>query len=429
MEYVIGALWCGLDLFCCYLFNGAFLIQKNLSKKYISKVLVIWLFVCLYMNIAINQYIKLFLTIAIYTVLSTLLLQGTFAVHACLSVVYYIFNASMDTVAIHGMCYLLGISYNTFVWRKFSYTTLITAEKFLTAFLAWTLRRFRKKGSLGKQRSKWIQLSILFPAVSAVMLAILFYTSPRDEDVSLSVVAFTGILMIANIAMIYVINNIEKATEQEQDLRLLRQQISIQTENYGALKKNYSIQRKSSHEFERHIQVLRTLLDREEYESAQVYVRQLQADRTLKVFSISSQNPVVDVVLNQKHQVAQEHGIKMQVKVNNLSSIEIPTNELVVLLSNLLDNAIEACLKMANNREIVCSIVKEDSIYISIRNTSVPVTILHGEIATTKQNATEHGYGLPAVKYILNQLNAEYTFAYQDGWFQFVAEIEYSARD
>lgn len=113
----------------------------------------------------------------------------------------------------------------------------------------------------------------------------------------------------------------------------------------------------------------------------------------------------------------------MQVKVNDLSSVGIQANKLVVLLSNLLENAIEACLKLKNDREIVCSIVKEDSIYISIRNTSPPVKIIHGEIATTKQDATEHGYGLPAVKYILDQLSAEYTFAYQDGWFQFVAEI------
>ena len=71
----------------------------------------------------------------------------------------------------------------------------------------------------------------------------------------------------------------------------------------------------------------------------------------------------------------------------------------------------------------MCSILKEDSIYISILNTSQPVTIIHGEIPTTKQDATEHGYGLQAVKYILNQLDAEYTFAYNSGWFQFVAEI------
>lgn len=423
MEYIVGALWSGLELVCCYLFNSAFLPQKNMSRSRILQVLLIWLFACFYTNIAINQYLKLALTLTIYTILSAILLQGTFAVHACLAIICNIFIASMDTIAGYGMCYLLGISYNTLAWRKLSYMTLITTDKFLAVFLAWTLCRLRKKGDLGKQHTKWVQLSSLFPIVSVMMLAILFYTTPRDRDMSLNVVIFAGILMIANGAIIYVINNIEKATEQEQDLRLLRQQISIQTENYMALKENYSIQRKSTHEFERHIQVLRDLLDREEYKSAREYVRQLQANRTLKVFSISSNNPVIDVVLNQKHQVALENGINMQVKVNDLSTVEIQTNELVVLLSNLLDNAIEACLKLSSNREIVCSIIKEDGIYISIRNTSKPVIILHGEIATTKQDATEHGYGLPAVKYILNQLSAEYMFAYQDGWFQFVAEL------
>lgn len=423
MEYLIGAFWSGLELFCCFLFNGAFLRPKELKSKYVYKVLIIWFFVCIYTNIPINQFAKQVLTVLIYTILSTILYYGTCGVHLCLVLICYLFITVIDTIAINGMCYLLDISYNTFVWRKLSYITLTTADKLLAVFLAWVLKHSRKKGNLGKQHSKWIKLSVLFPIVSAAMLTILFYTSPRDGDVPIIIVVFAGMLMIANVAMIYVINNIEKATEQEQDLRLLQQQISIQTENYCALKKNYSVQRKSTHEFERHIQVLRDLLDQKEYETAQDYVRQLQTDRTLKVFSITSNNPIIDVVLNQKHQVAQENGIKMRVNVTDLSSVDIRTNDLVVLLSNLLDNAIEACLKLPRDGEIVCSILKEDRLYISIRNTSNPVTIVHGEIFTTKQNVTEHGYGLPAVKYILNQLEAEYTFAYHNGWFQFVAEI------
>lgn len=423
MEYVIGALWSGLELFCCFTFNGAFLTPKERNKSRILKALLIWLFVCVYTNTSINQLAKQVLTVLVYSMLSTVLYRGTYGVHLCLVIICYLFITTIDTIAINGMCYLLGISYNTFVWRKFSYITLTTADKLLAVFIAWILKHFRKKGNLGQQNNKWLKLFVLFPTVSAAMLTILFYTSPRNGDVPIIIVVFAGILMIANVAMIYVINNIEKATEQERDLRLLRQQISIQTENYGALKKNYSIQRKSTHEFERHIQVLRDLLDCKEYETARDYLRQLQTNRTLKIYSISSNNPIVDVVMNQKYQVAQENSIKMRVKVNDLSSINIGTNELVVLLSNLLDNAIEACLKLAQDREIVCSILKEDGIYISIRNTSNPVTIIHGEIPTTKQDIADHGYGLPVVKYILKQLEAEYTFAYHNGWFHFVAEI------
>lgn len=423
MEYIIGALWSVLDLFNCFLFNGAFLQPKELNRKHFSKVLFVAFFMFFYTNVPLNQLVKLSLTVTMFTVLSNILLQGTLTVHICLAVISYIFIALMDTVAVNGVCYLLGISFNIFVFRKFSYFILVTAEKLLVMLFAWVLRNSRKRGNLGIQHSKWILLSILFPMVSAVMLAILFYASPRDGDIPISIFAFSGILMVANLALVYVISSIEKATQQEQDMFLLQQQISMQTENYKALKKNYGVQRKSTHEFERHIQVLRDLLDQKEYETARDYVRQLQTDRTLKVFSVSSNNPIIDVVLNQKYQVAQENGINMSVKVNDLSAVSINTNELVVLLSNLLDNAIEACQKLEANKEIACSILKDESIYISVRNTSEPVTIHHGEIYTTKQNAAEHGYGLPAVKYILNQLEAEYTFVYQNGWFQFVAEI------
>lgn len=423
MEYVIGTIWTSLELCCVVLFCGTFLPKRELHKRAIAASILLWAIVCIYPNIPMNHFVKQALTVSCYMALSLVLYRGTWFAHLCLAVIFYIFIAAIDAITVNGMCTLLGIDYNTFVWRKLSYITLTTAEKLLAVFLAWALYHFRPKSNLGKQRSRWMQLSILFPAVSAVMLAVLFYTSADGDDIAAGVAVFAGILMIANAAILYVINQIERAVEQEQELRLLRQQISMQAESYTALKESYSVQRKSTHEFERHIRVLKDLLDQKEYEAAREYVRQLQADRALKVFSILSNNPVIDVVLNQKHQAAQENNIKMHVKVNDLSAVSINTNQLVVLLSNLLDNAIEACQKLEKSREIVCSILMEDSLYVAIRNTSSPVEIIHGEIATTKPDKAEHGYGLSAVKYILEQLGAEYAFTYSGGWFQFVAEI------
>lgn len=423
MEYIISVIWIGLELLCSIFFSGAFLNQRKRSAKRTIIVIVAWCIMGIYANLGIDQLVKQLLTVMTFATVSAVLYEGNLLLHLALDLICYIFIAATDAIVINGMCRLLDVSYNTFVWRKLSFITLTTADKLLAIFLTWLLQRFRKKGNLGKQHSKWIQLSILFPAASAVMLAILFYSSPRDEDVSLGIVAFAGILVIANIAILYVINNIEKSTEQEHALRMLRQQISIQTDNYSALQKNYSVQRKSTHEFERHVQVIKDLLEQQEYSTAQDYVKQLQNNRTLRIFSISSHNPVVDVVLNQKYQVAQENGIKMVVRVNDLSDIAIQTNDLVVLLSNLLDNAIEACEKVITQKEIVCSVLKEDNLYISIRNTSLPVETAGGEIPTTKHNATEHGYGLQAVRYILRESNAEYTFTYNNGWFLFSAEI------
>lgn len=423
MEYVISCVWSTLEGLCISFFNGAFLSKRAVNKQSYLEIVAVWVFVCIYANMPINHFVKQILTVTSYTILSIILYQGTFFVHVCLTIVCYVFAATADVIVVNGMCYLLGISIDALVWRKLSYVTLITADKLLVVFLAWILNHFRKKGGLWKQRSRWMQLSILFPAVSAIMLTILFYTAPREEDVPLSTVVFAGILVIANVAMLYVISSIEKATEQEQNFRMLLQQISLQTKNYHALEESYSLQRKATHEFQRHMRVIQGLLDQKEYETAQNYVSRLQNDRTLKIFSIRSKNTVIDVVLNKMYQMAEENGIKMHIKVNDLSSVVLNADELVVLLSNLLDNAMEACMKMAGDKEIVCSILKEDMIYLAIRNTSLPVNIVDGEILTTKDSPIEHGYGLPAVKYILNNLKAEYTFTYEDGWFQFAAEI------
>ncbi|MGN0591627.1 MAG: ATP-binding protein [Christensenellales bacterium] len=140
--------------------------------------------------------------------------------------------------------------------------------------------------------------------------------------------------------------------------------------------------------------------------------------------SVSSNHPVIDVILNQKYQTARENEIKMQIQVNDLSALTIPTDSLVVVLTNLLDNAIEACRRVNGCREIFCSILYEDGLYISIRNTSEPVEIVEGKAPTTKQNSLSHGFGLLSVTYVLDKLGAEYAFGYDEGWFRFAAEME-----
>ena len=72
---------------------------------------------------------------------------------------------------------------------------------------------------------------------------------------------------------------------------------------------------------------------------------------------------------------------------------------------------------------IQCRIIAEETLLISIRNTSMPVSIINSHIPTDKEPREEHGYGLSNVRHIMELLHAEYAFRYADGWFQFGAEI------
>ncbi|MCD7755196.1 MAG: GHKL domain-containing protein [Firmicutes bacterium] len=226
-----------------------------------------------------------------------------------------------------------------------------------------------------------------------------------------------------------VLRRYKRTAKQTEDLPdseslLLQQHMELQRESMHALEQSYRLQRKSTHEFGHHLQVLRDLLEQGETEAACNYLAQLRRDRTIHVVSVRSNHPVVDVILNQKHQSARQNGIKMQIQVNDLSASQTPSDALAVVLTNLLDNAIEACCRIDGYREIFCSVLYDEGLYISIRNTSLPVSITDGKIPTSKQNPLSHGYGLLSVSYMLDQLGAEYTFGYEEGWFHFTAEIE-----
>lgn len=426
MEYFASIVWIGLEILCVLKFCSAFLKSKQGKWKKIIGVLLIWIVIYAYSNTQINGIIKPIISIIVLSALSCWMFDGKTVLHFFLVAVCYVFIAIIDTLVVNGTCLLLNISYLDLLWRKYTYVTVITIDKLIAVLVAWIICQVFSDERAFRGNSKWLVLMLLFPATSITMFAILVYNSNQSSDLSADIVVFAGILAIANIGMLYIVASLEKATRREQELGMLRQQIALQAANYKTLKENYGVQRKATHEFKRHIQTLGDLLKRDEYGTAKQYVSQLQSNRALDVFSINSKHPVFDVILNQKYQVAKEHGIHMQVQVSDLSLVPLPTDMIVVLLSNLLDNAIEACQRINSRREIYCRIVMDDELNIVIRNTSLEVLSTDGNIRTSKTNTAEHGYGLPAVKYILNELEAEYTFEYADGWFTFVAEIVFS---
>ena len=80
----------------------------------------------------------------------------------------------------------------------------------------------------------------------------------------------------------------------------------------------------------------------------------------------------------------------MQVKVNDLSNIPLSTQDLAILLSNLLDNAIEACKANDGAKQIFFTMLDGSPITLSIANTSKPFKIVNGHIPSKKKEPA-HG--------------------------------------
>ena len=295
---------------------------------------------------------------------------------------------------------------------------------YLMYLLAAVLILLSVHGEYGPKGLCLLALAFLIPVV--IDMAVLYLTAKLSGLTYYLSVTGGKVLPVVLVLVLrkFKLRSNGKNTQPEVDLLLLRHHMEMQQESMAALEQNYRIQRKSAHEFEHHMQVLPDLLDRGEVGAARDYLDRLKKNRSINVMSVSSNHPVIDVILNQKYHTARENEIKMQIQVNDLSQLTIPTDSLVVVLTNLLDNAIEACRRLDGYREIFCSVLYDDGLYISIRNTSEEVAIVDGKIPTSKQDSLSPGFGLLSVTYVLDKLDAEYTFGYDEGWFHFAAEIE-----
>lgn len=423
MEYLISNFWFCLELIYSYLFWGAFFSKKATKWRFILVSFFLLLITFTYTNIGLNPVLKILLSLLLCLTAISLLYDGSWSRRIFVVILTSMVNGIIDTAFTYGFSAFLGLSLNEFVWRKVFYVTTVTIGKLFSIFLAWILQRYRLFRDFQSIEKKWLLLSLFFPVVSFAMQIAVFDGYRGDSDLSSRALLFSGVLALANIAIIYLINVMEKSTKNAHETALMQQQMEIQTDSILALEKSYRAQRKATHDFRNQLQTIHDLLKNGQSNEALEYVQQLQGMQTTRVLAVNSHHAIIDAILNHKYQSAREQGIDVQIQVNDLSVVSLNTDTLVVLLTNLLDNAIEACNRLDTNRVIQCRFFATDTIYLSIRNSSMPVVITDKHIPSSKEPKEEHGYGLARVQHILKQLNAEFTFNYENGWFEFVAEI------
>lgn len=97
-------------------------------------------------------------------------------------------------------------------------------------------------------------------------------------------------------------------------------------------------------------------------------------------------------------------------RVNDLSNLKIKDEDVVTILSNLLNNAIEACEGCKKDKIVKLKFVKEDKIIISVKNTfNHVIRYENGEIKTTKiSDAEDHGMGIENIIRVIEKYNGSY---------------------
>ncbi|MEK4231193.1 sensor histidine kinase [Solibacillus sp. FSL H8-0538] len=167
------------------------------------------------------------------------------------------------------------------------------------------------------------------------------------------------------------------------------------------------------HDFTNHIQVVHGLLQLGEAEQAQQYLSSLSKEvQAIESLKLNIDHPGLSILLQTKKLAAQNHNIDMDVTISRNAFDKIKTTDLIKILSNLIDNAIDAAIELPENeRKITIDCKTFDTQYV-FKITNTGPKIIENEHVFKKGYSTKkteqgklRGQGLFIVKEVVNEYN------------------------
>ena len=334
-----------VEAICFMLFMGTFFEarSKNKSRSYVIGTIVVFVFGAILSSIEII-FLRMVVVISFWIIFSCAFFNSNLLWNVFFSILNYGVFLISD-----GIVQLIVITDKSIILnsKDIKYTIILILAKLIQVLIVLMVRLLFRKRTTGKNISyKYMTIFFIVPIMTVVLMLVFLML---EERMAMAV----GSLMLLglNVVFILMMNIILDKERMLTELKIMEENALNQLNMHTELEQAYRKQRKSTHEFRHHVDCLCGLLNNQEYEHAKEYVDKLNSDFMETVNMLNTGNPIVDSVLNQKIISARNKGINVIPIFNDLSRLKIEKDDVVVILSNLLDNAIEACERFEKEKK------------------------------------------------------------------------------
>lgn len=271
---------------------------------------------------------------------------------------------------------------------------VITIVNGLWAALYLFLRKYLKRLSVELKAAYLITALSLGGFIGFIFLS---QQALKMIDDSMPALWFFVVCFLASMIFISYFAVMQK--EEEHKVSFLEMRHGLLNQNYNSLNEIYRTNAKLYHDLNNHLNLLYQLLQEEKVEEAQRYIKEIAEPILVLSKKQWTGTDVVDAVLSSKIQEMKELNIVPDINVEFPENSTILPNDLCTILSNLLDNAIEAVEKLENNRIIKLTMRRANFfLFVRVINPCVQNRKFTAFPATTKENAALHGWGLRSVE-------------------------------
>ncbi len=144
-------------------------------------------------------------------------------------------------------------------------------------------------------------------------------------------------------------------------------------------------------------------------------------EHTIAIYDsvVKTGNEALDVILTEKSLLCNKQGINLSCIVDGEKLNFIKVEDVYALFGNIIDNAIEAVIKLPPERRTINLQVRPKGAFLAILESNYyeDIEVKNGDFRTTKPNRGSHGFGIRSIRHICNEYDGQLTIDAKDNVF------------
>lgn len=139
----------------------------------------------------------------------------------------------------------------------------------------------------------------------------------------------------------------------EQERRLMERQLHMQKEQFSQLSGKIEETRRLFHDFRHHLRIIRSFAQNENLSGLVEYVDSISQQSASSDGLVLCAHPAADTLLQYYSAAAGRQQTDFQVQISLPPDLPFPDPDLCIILGNLLENALEACMRQENGPRFI----------------------------------------------------------------------------
>lgn len=299
------------------------------------------------------------------------------------------------------------IWYYTLIYENLVFIEVTVLSKLLLIYLVTVIKFLKLKMKFNIKEYSCMIFSILINLISATLIFSIIYKTTQSITnqfldsiivvISISIWFFNGCLM-------WLIIRFMKDSRLKAENKCIKENIALQYNYYLNMQHSQQKIRNLYHDMKNHMICIEKIYGENDY------IKGINKQLNEFTYIYNTNNIILDIILNDKRNICENKKIELIADINFKECNFIDITDVCSIFSNIIDNAIEACDKIENNKiekKIRLKGTNVNRLYVlKCENTKLNKINKKNELfMTDKKDKFLHGVGIKSIKASVEKYN------------------------